>query len=151
VAAVARRAADRPADRSSLDVQAHRGGLGLRPESSLAAFTNALQLGVTTLELDVQITEDGRAVVTHDRRVNPVVCRDTDPAVPGDAEFPYVGKHDEVAPVTSPVSRAWTSTTADQAPTDPSLSSIFRLSIPAWQRARDAPRSMASVECSRFY
>jgi hypothetical protein len=42
VAAVARRAADRPADGSSLDVQAHRGGLGLRPESSLAAFTNAL-------------------------------------------------------------------------------------------------------------
>ncbi len=92
VAAVARRAADRPADGSSLDVQAHRGGLGLRPESSLAAFTNALQLGVTTLELDVQISEDGRAVVTHDRRANPVVCRDTDPAVPGDAEFPYVGK-----------------------------------------------------------
>jgi glycerophosphoryl diester phosphodiesterase len=91
-AAVARPAADRPADGSSLDVQAHRGGLGLRPESSLAAFTNALQLGVTTLELDVQITEDGRAVVTHDRRANPVVCRDTDPAVPGDAEFPYVGK-----------------------------------------------------------
>ena len=24
--------------------------------------------------------------------MNPVVCRDTDPAVPGDAEFPYVGK-----------------------------------------------------------
>jgi glycerophosphoryl diester phosphodiesterase len=58
----------------------------------LTAFTNALQLGVTTLELDVQITEDGRAVVTHDRRANPVVCRDTDPAVPGEAEFPYVGK-----------------------------------------------------------
>ena len=87
-AAVARLAADRPADGSSLEVQAHCGGLGLRPESSLAAFTNALQLGVTTLELDVQITEDGRAVVTHDRRANPVVCRDTDPAVPGDAEFP---------------------------------------------------------------
>ena len=59
VAAVARLATDRPANGSSLDVQAHRGGLGLRPESSLAAFTNALQLGVTTLELDVQITEDG--------------------------------------------------------------------------------------------
>jgi len=92
VAAMARRAVDHPAGGSSLDVQAHRGGLGLRPESSLAAFTNALQLGVTTLELDVQITEDGRAVVTHDRQTNPVVCRDTGPAVLGDPEFPYVGK-----------------------------------------------------------
>jgi glycerophosphoryl diester phosphodiesterase len=35
------------------------GGLGLVTESTLEAFANALQLGVTTLELDVQITEDG--------------------------------------------------------------------------------------------
>jgi glycerophosphoryl diester phosphodiesterase len=71
VAVATRRAADHPAGGTSLDIQAHRGGLGLRPESSLAAFTNALQLGVTTLELDVQITEDGRAVVTHDRQTKP--------------------------------------------------------------------------------
>ncbi len=75
------------------DLQAHRGGIGLRPESSLSAFAYALELGVTTLELDVQITEDGQAVVTHDRRTNPVVCRDTEPAVPGDPEFPYVGRY----------------------------------------------------------
>jgi glycerophosphoryl diester phosphodiesterase len=31
-------------------------------------------------------------VVTHDRRTNPVVCWDTAPVVPDDAEFPYVGK-----------------------------------------------------------
>ena len=31
------------------DLQAHRGGIGLRPESSPAAFENALELGVTTL------------------------------------------------------------------------------------------------------
>jgi glycerophosphoryl diester phosphodiesterase len=92
VAAVAFVTADRPADRSLFDIQAHRGGLGLRPESSLAAFANALRLGVTTLELDVQITKDGRAVVTHDRRITPVVCRDTGPAEPGDPEFPYLGK-----------------------------------------------------------
>jgi len=79
VAAMARLAADHLAGRSSLDLQAHRGGLGLRPESSMAAFTNAQQLGVTTLELEVRITEDGRAVVTHDRQTNPVVCRDTGP------------------------------------------------------------------------
>jgi glycerophosphoryl diester phosphodiesterase len=66
--------------------------MGLRPESSPAAFEYALRLGVTTLELDVQITEDGQAVITHDRRTNPLVCRGTAPALPGDPEFPYLGK-----------------------------------------------------------
>jgi glycerophosphoryl diester phosphodiesterase len=92
VAVVSAVAADRPASEFPFDIEAHRGGLGLRPESSLTAFANALRLGVTTLEMDVQITKDGRAVVTHDRRTNPVVCRDTRPAVPGDPEFPYLGK-----------------------------------------------------------
>jgi glycerophosphoryl diester phosphodiesterase len=75
------------------DLQAHRGGLALRPENTLSAFGNALRLGVSTLELDVQITQDGVAVVTHDRRVDPVKCADTGPVVPGDPEFPYVGKY----------------------------------------------------------
>ncbi|WP_328476082.1 glycerophosphodiester phosphodiesterase family protein [Actinoplanes sp. NBC_00393] len=75
------------------DLQAHRGGLGLRVESTLASFGNALQLGVSTLELDVQITEDGQAVVTHDRRVSGAKCTDTAPATAGDPEFPYVGKY----------------------------------------------------------
>jgi glycerophosphoryl diester phosphodiesterase len=73
------------------DLQAHRGGLGLTTESTLEGFAGALELGVSTLELDVQITEDGFAVVTHDRRVSNVKCRDTAPPVAGDPEFPYVG------------------------------------------------------------
>jgi glycerophosphoryl diester phosphodiesterase len=72
------------------DLQAHRGGLGLVVENTLPAFANALRLGVTTLELDVQITEDGHAVVTHDRDPSPAKCVDTAPAFPGDPEFPYV-------------------------------------------------------------
>ncbi|WBB81687.1 glycerophosphodiester phosphodiesterase family protein [Micromonospora sp. WMMD882] len=83
----------RPRPDRAFDVQAHRGGLGLRVESTLASFGNALQLGVTTLELDVQITEDGQAVVTHDRRVSATKCVDTAPVVPGDPEFPYVGRY----------------------------------------------------------
>jgi glycerophosphoryl diester phosphodiesterase len=59
------------------DLQAHRGGLGLVTESTLEAFANALELGVSTLELDVQITEDQKAVVTHDRQVSGAKCRDT--------------------------------------------------------------------------
>jgi len=72
------------------DVQAHRGGIGLTVENTLASFGRALDLGVSTLELDVQITEDGYAVVTHDRDPNPAKCRDTAPAFAGDPEFPYV-------------------------------------------------------------
>jgi glycerophosphoryl diester phosphodiesterase len=87
-------AASAPAHRRrGFDLQAHRGGLALRPENTLSSFGNALRLGVTTLELDVQITEDGAAVVTHDRRVDPVKCADTAPAVPADPEFPYVGRY----------------------------------------------------------
>ena len=78
--------------RRTFDLQAHRGGLGLTVESTIAAFSRALELGISTLELDVQITEDGHAVVTHDRKVSGSKCRDTAPYVPGDPEFPYVGK-----------------------------------------------------------
>lgn len=49
------------------DLQAHRGGAGLWPENSLQAFAGALTLGVTTLELDVHIAQDGVPVVRHDR------------------------------------------------------------------------------------
>ena len=62
-------------------------------ESTIASFSHGLELGVSTLELDVQITQDGYAVVTHDRQVAGTKCRDTAPYTPGDPEFPYVGKY----------------------------------------------------------
>ncbi|MDR7380826.1 glycerophosphodiester phosphodiesterase family protein [Promicromonospora iranensis] len=74
----------------AFDLQAHRGGVALTVENTLPAFDNALELGVSTLELDVQITQDGYAVVTHDRDPHPAKCVDTEPAFPGDPEFPYV-------------------------------------------------------------
>jgi glycerophosphoryl diester phosphodiesterase len=85
-------AAAGPADRD-FDLQAHRGGLALRPENTLSSFGNALRLGVSTLELDVQITKDGQAVVTHDRKTTAAKCSDTAPATPGDPDYPYVGKY----------------------------------------------------------
>jgi glycerophosphoryl diester phosphodiesterase len=48
------------------DLQAHRGGRGLRPENTLAAFRYALELGVTTLELDLAVTRDRVPVISHD-------------------------------------------------------------------------------------
>ncbi len=75
------------------DLQAHRGGLGLHTESSIASFSNALEMGVTTLELDTQITKDGVAVVTHDRKISGNKCQDTAPLAQGDVQYPYVGKY----------------------------------------------------------
>ena len=60
------------------DLQAHRGGRGLRPENTLAAFENALRMGVTTLELDIAITADGVAVVSHEPALYPGTTRDAD-------------------------------------------------------------------------
>jgi glycerophosphoryl diester phosphodiesterase len=75
------------------DLQAHRGGLGLTVESTLASFAKALETGVSTIELDLQITKDGREVVTHDRKISAQKCRDTAPVTAGDPLFPYVGKY----------------------------------------------------------
>jgi glycerophosphoryl diester phosphodiesterase len=85
--------ADRPLlpQKTHFDLQAHRGGLGLTTESTLVGFAKAIELGVTTLELDTQVTEDSKVIVTHDRRVSSVKCQDTAPVVAGDPEFPYVG------------------------------------------------------------
>ncbi len=55
---------------------AHRGGAGLRPENTLAAFSNALDLGVDGFELDVHVTKDGTVVVFHDDALKPDIVRD---------------------------------------------------------------------------
>ena len=58
------------ADEPGFDLQAHRGGRGLQPENTLTAFSWALTLGVSTLELDCAVTRDGVVVVSHDPRLN---------------------------------------------------------------------------------
>jgi glycerophosphoryl diester phosphodiesterase len=69
-------AAIAPTARQHFDLEAHRGGRGLAPENTLAAFNNAIDLGVTTLELDIGLTADGVVVVSHDTSLNPDHTRD---------------------------------------------------------------------------
>jgi glycerophosphoryl diester phosphodiesterase len=52
------------------DWQAHRGGRGLRPENTIPAMRHALALGVTTLEMDVAISQDKQVVLSHDPFMN---------------------------------------------------------------------------------
>jgi glycerophosphoryl diester phosphodiesterase len=59
----------------TIDVQGHRGTRGLRPENTLAAFGKALQIGVSTLELDTGISKDGVVVVSHERRASSLECQ----------------------------------------------------------------------------
>jgi glycerophosphoryl diester phosphodiesterase len=54
---------------------AHRGGAGLKPENTLAAFSAAIAKGYDGAELDVQLSADGVVVVHHDLRLNPVLTR----------------------------------------------------------------------------
>ncbi|TPE41050.1 glycerophosphodiester phosphodiesterase family protein [Pontibacter mangrovi] len=54
----------------AFDTEAHRGGRGLMPENTIPAMLHALTLGVTTLEMDCHITQDGKVVVTHDPHIN---------------------------------------------------------------------------------
>ena len=51
-------------------VFAHRGGSGLAPENTMAAFENGLALGADGLELDVHLSSDGVVVVHHDRTLD---------------------------------------------------------------------------------
>lgn len=51
---------------ASIDKQGHRGSRGLMPENTIPAMEKALELSVTTLEMDVVISKDHQVVVSHD-------------------------------------------------------------------------------------
>ena len=66
------------APRQPFDVQGHRGARGLLPENTLPGFRRALELGVSTLEVDTGVTADGVVIVSHNRRISGSICLDPD-------------------------------------------------------------------------
>lgn len=50
----------------TFDYQGHRGCRGLMPENTIPAMFKAIDLGVTTLEMDVVITSDNQVIVSHE-------------------------------------------------------------------------------------
>lgn len=60
------------------DFQAHRGGRDARPENTLISFAYAMELGVTTLEMDMQFTKDGQIVISHNPVMNPTLTKGPD-------------------------------------------------------------------------
>jgi len=72
---------------ANFDVQGHRGARGLKPENTLPAFEAALDLGVTTLELDLHFTADGDLIIWHDPEIDSSKCG-LDPAATIEAPNP---------------------------------------------------------------
>ncbi|MBS00457.1 MAG: hypothetical protein CMG37_03440 [Candidatus Marinimicrobia bacterium] len=61
-------------DITYLDAQGHRGARGLYPENTIEGFKRTIELGISTLELDLVITKDHIPIVYHDFYINPNIC-----------------------------------------------------------------------------
>ncbi len=64
-------------DSNTFDLQGHRGCRGLYPENTIPAFLHAIDLGVTTLEMDLAVTKDGQLVVSHEPYMSAEICLDS--------------------------------------------------------------------------
>jgi glycerophosphoryl diester phosphodiesterase len=59
---------------SSFDIQGHRGCRGLYPENTVEGFIKAMELGVTTLEMDIVLSHDNKLVVSHEAYMRAQIC-----------------------------------------------------------------------------
>ncbi len=60
----------------NFEIQGHRGCRGLMPENTISAFKKAIDLGITTLEMDVVVSKDLKIVVSHDPFFDPSLSTD---------------------------------------------------------------------------
>jgi glycerophosphoryl diester phosphodiesterase len=56
-----------PESRSPFQIIAHRGASAYAPENTLPAFAKAMELGVTDVELDIQLSKDDVVILFHDK------------------------------------------------------------------------------------
>ena len=64
--------------KDDFDIQGHRGARGLLPENSIPSFIKAVQLGATTLELDLAVSKDSQLVVSHEPYLSHRICSHPD-------------------------------------------------------------------------
>ena len=69
---------DADSSHKTIDLQGHRGARGLMPENTIPAFLLALDLGVSTLEMDVAINAEGHVVVSHEPWMSAKICSHSD-------------------------------------------------------------------------
>ncbi|NCU02370.1 MAG: glycerophosphodiester phosphodiesterase [Chitinophagaceae bacterium] len=75
-----------PSGDGGFDKQGHRGCRGLMPENTIPAMLHALDLNVTTLELDVVITKDKQVVLSHEPFFNHEIATKPDGTLVTEAE-----------------------------------------------------------------
>jgi glycerophosphoryl diester phosphodiesterase len=56
------------------DWQGHRGARGLMPENTVEAIEEALKYPITTIEIDVVVSQDGQVVVSHEPWMEEEIC-----------------------------------------------------------------------------
>ncbi len=70
----------------TFDKQGHRGCRGLMPENTIPAFKKAIDLGVTTLEMDAVITKDKQVILSHEPFFNHEITTKADGSFVSEAE-----------------------------------------------------------------
>lgn len=63
--------------KDTFDIQGHRGCRGLMPENTIEGFIRAIDLGVTTLEMDLVISKDNKVLVSHEPYMSASICLDS--------------------------------------------------------------------------
>lgn len=80
-------AAAKPDLDACFDFEPHRGGRDARPENTLYAYAYAIEMGATSIECDMQLTADGRIVMSHNPILNHEITRDKDGRFVEDGRF----------------------------------------------------------------
>lgn len=70
----------------NLDIEGHRGCRGLMPENTIPAMIKAVDIGVTTLEMDACITKDKQVIVSHEPFFNHEISTKPDGSLVTEAE-----------------------------------------------------------------
>lgn len=70
----------------TFDLQGHRGARGILPENSIPGFLVALDSGVTTVELDLAVSQDKQIVVSHEPWMSSSICLQPDGSQISEAE-----------------------------------------------------------------
>lgn len=70
------------------DFEGHRGGRDARPENTLISFAYGMEMGETTLEMDMQMTKDGHIVISHNPFMSPNLAKGAD------GKYVQAGKYD---------------------------------------------------------
>ena len=78
LSALADKAAATDVVNQAIDLQGHRGARGLLPENTIPGFQRALELGVTTLEMDVVINAEDHVVLSHEPWMSAKICAHSD-------------------------------------------------------------------------